>query len=470
MIFMIIRGHEINNKLSKVVKSVGDNLTYANLFDSKKMDEGKNLIELKRPISASDSMYIFDNAAYVSVCSQILAEDTLLNGITLTPSNTDVDETLKDKVTAINKLLDTQVTELYNLAVDFNYSGFGAVEIVSTKDGDFKIKQMPSHSLTVVQVTVQNQKYYLLRQMINSETTYYKIVGEDYPRNFTYNNQEMNYAMLLGGDNCYLFYSKPKYMSIRSKIFTEIAIQSKNYNKISKGNIANGVLHFNLAPQLGLPQQLDEEGNPIIQPTEEELIDEELKGADSGVAVVYTRSENPISIDYVNIEAQNYDYLAQQQKNCEESVLNVYRVPIQRLMIQTSEAMNSHQSETIFEIYTLALIQEQKKYIDFIKELVYFIYEVRVDVELGVPQFSDNRETELNILKLAWETGGLNLKQYIEGLSKQLDVVNLEDYDFTVNQDIWDYRQVPGLYESLDPTSQEELDRIEEALNDYQTI
>jgi len=205
-------------------------------------------------------------------------------------------------------------------------------------------------------------------------------------------------------------------------------------------------------------------------PSEEEVIDEELRGADSGVAVVYTRSENPISIDYVNIEAQNYDYLAQQQKGCEEAVLNVYRVPIQRLMIQTSEAMNSHQSETIFEIYTLALIQEQKKYQEFIKELIHFLYDVNVDVELGVPQFSDNRETELNILKLAWENGGLNLKQYITGLSKILEVVNLEDYDFTVNQDIWDYRQVQGLYELSDPTSQEELDRIEEALNEYQTV
>ena len=139
-------------------------------------------------------------------------------------------------------------------------------------------------------------------------------------------------------------------------------------------------------------------------------------------------------------------------------------------MIQTSEAMNSHQSETIFEIYTLALIQEQKKYQEFIKELIYFLYDVNVDVELGVPQFSDNRETELNILKLAWENGGLNLKQYITGLSKILEVVNLEDYDFTVNQDIWDYRQVQGLYELSDPTSQEELDRIEEALNEYQTV
>lgn len=466
---MIIRGHDINHKLTRVVKSVGDNLHYANLFESKKMDEGKNLIELKRPISAADAKYIYDNATYVATCSQILAEDTLLNGITLTPTNTD-DETMKDQVEAINKLLDTQTQELYNLAVDFNYSGFAAVEIVTTKDGGFKIKQMPSHSLTVVQVTVDNQKYYLLRQRINSETTYYKIVGEEYPKNFTYNNQNLNSAMLLGGDNFYLFYSEPKYMSIRSKIFTEIAIQSKNYNKISKGNIANGVLHFNLAPQLGIPQTYDEEGNPVRLPSEEEVIDEELRGADSGVAVVYTRSENPISIDYVNIEAQNYDYLAQQQKGCEEAVLNVYRVPIQRLMIQTSEAMNSHQSETIFEIYTLALIQEQKKYQEFIKELIYFLYEVNVDVELGVPQFSDNRETELNILKLAWENGGLNLKQYITGLSRVLEVVNLEDYDFTVNQDIWDYRQVPGLYELMDPTSQEELDRIEEALNDYQTL
>ena len=62
------------------------------------------------------------------------------------------------------------------------------------------------------------------------------------------------------------------------------------------------------------------------------------------------------------------------------------------------------------------------------------------------------------------------MKNVHKGLSKILEVVNLEDYDFTVNQDIWDYRQVQGLYELSDPTSQEELDRIEEALNEYQTV
>ena len=55
---MIIRGHDINHKLTRVVKGVGDNLHYANLFESKKMDEGKTLIELKRPISAADAKFI----------------------------------------------------------------------------------------------------------------------------------------------------------------------------------------------------------------------------------------------------------------------------------------------------------------------------------------------------------------------------------------------------------------------------
>lgn len=465
---MIIRGHNVNTGLTRVVKSVSDNLLYNNLFSSKKMDESEYMIELKRPISSADAKYIYDNSSYVSVCCQILAEDTLLNGVTITPR--DDDEALVDDCARITELVESQVRELYNLAVDYNYSGFGAVEIIRLKDNGFKLKQMPSHSLSVVQANMDGERYYLLRQRINTHTTYYRIIGEDYPEGFTFNGQELNPAMLLGGDNFYLFYSEPKYMSIRSKIFTEIAIQSRNYNKISKGNIANGVLHFNLAPQLGIPQTYNEEGEVVTLPTEEELIDEELKGADSGVAVVYTRSENPISIDYVNIESQNYDYLADQQKNCEESVLNVYRVPIQRLMIQTTEAMNSHQSETIFEIYTLSLIQEQKKYAEFIRELIYYLYQIRADVELGVPQFSDNRETEINILKTAWETGGLTLKQYITGLSKELEVVNLEDYDFTVNQDIWDYRQVPGLYETYDVESQEELDKIEEALNEYQTL
>ena len=454
---MIIQGKNVSNGLSRVVKSIANNLKNADKFRGEKLDEGSNILELKRPISAADAKYIYDNATFVATCSQILAEDTIMNEITLVPEDSE-DEHLKAVVDKINKNLNEQVRELENLAIDFNYSGFAAVEVDYSDGSTFTLKQLPSNTLAVVQVKINRENYYLLRQQINMDTIYYKIIGEEYPEDFTiFKNQRLTEVMLLGGDNFYLFYSEPRYMSIRNKIFTEIAIQTKTYNKISKGNIASGILHFNLDPQFGV-KEYDTEGNEIVTQSREEIISEELTDSDTGIAVLFTESERPLKMDFIDIEAKNDTYMENQQVKCENAVLNCFRVPIQRLMLQTPEAMNSHQSETIFEIYSITLRQEQKKYQEFIKELIYYLYHINVNVEMGIPTFMDNREKE---------DGGLTLKQFIEGLSKQLEVVNLEDYDFTINQDLWDYRKIDGLYDSLDVSSQEELDNIESVLNGF---
>lgn len=464
---MIIKGHNVSNGLSRVVKSISNNLKNADKFRGEKLDEGSNILELKRPISASDAKYIYDNATFVATCSQILAEDTIMNDITLVPEDSE-DERLKAVVDKINKNLNEQIRELENLAIDFNYSGFAAVEVDYSDGSTFTLKQLPSNTLAVVQVKINRENYYLLRQRINMDTVYYKIIGEDYPDDFNiFKNQPLTEVMLLGGDNFYLFYSEPRYMSIRNKIFTEIAIQTKTYNKVSKGNIASGILHFNLDPQFGADKEYDKDGNEIVTQSREEIISEELTDSDTGIAVLFTESERPLKMDFIDIEAKNDTYIENQQTKCENAVLNCFRVPIQRLMLQTPEAMNSHQSETIFEIYSITLKQEQKKYQEFIKELIYYLYHINVTVEMGIPTFMDNREKEVQLLRDSWNDGGLTLKQFIEGLSKQLDVVNLEDYDFTINQDLWDYRKVDGLYDSLDVGSQEELDNIESVLNGF---
>ena len=69
---------------------------------------------------------------------------------------------------------------------------------------------------------------------------------------------------------------------------------------------------------------------------------------------------------------------------------------------------------------------------DFIKELIYDLYKIRVDVEMSVPIFSDKRETEVGLLIDQWNNGLLTLKQTIIGLSQYNDIINLNDYDFAV--------------------------------------
>lgn len=461
---MIIKGHNINHTLSQVVKSVSNNLQNADKFLGKKLDEGENISVLKRPISSTDAKYIFDNATYVATCSQILAEDTIMNDITLTPRDEEATEKTKQIINQINKYLIDNLDEIYNMAVDYNYSGFGALEI--TEAGNkFTLKQLPSNTLDVVQVAEKNNKFYLLRQTLNGRTYYYHILGEDYTNFVNLNNYELSDAILMGGDNFYLFYSEPRYMSIRKKIFTQIAIESENYEKVSKGNIAKGLLHVPLPQQLGAPRQFDSEGNEIPVPSEEELISDELSQGANGIAVVFTRSEQPIPFEFIKIEDDNTAYLENYQKTCEEAVLNVYRIPLARLMINTEkESMNSNKTQAIWEIYSLSLTQEQKKWKQLIKELVYALYNIDVHVDMTTPDFSDNRETEVELIVKAWDSGALNLQQLIEALSEYIPVINLNDYDFTLNRDIWEYRKID--METLDPETVQEVEQIEDLINE----
>ena len=462
---MIIKGHNVNSKLSEVVKSVSNTLQNSDKFIGKKLDEGEDLLVLKRPISAADAKYIFDNATYVATCSQILAEDTIMNEVTLTVDE-DADDTTKQIVEQIQEYLLDNIDEFYNMAVDYNYSGFAAMEM--TDDGTrFTLKQLPSNTLDVVQVTEKRNKFYLLRQTLNGRTYYYRILGEDYTDFVNLRNFDLSDAVLMGGDNFYLFYSETRYMSIRKKIFTQIAIESQNYNKVSKGNIAKGLLHVPLPPQLATPRQFDADGNEIILPSEEEIISEELQDGANGIAVVFTRAENPIPFEFIKIEDDNESYLENYQQSCEEAVLNVYRIPLARLMINTEkESMNSNKTQAIWEIYSLSLKQEQKKWKQLIKELIYALYGIDVNVEMTTPDFSDNRETEVDLIIKSFEAGALNLQQLIEALSEYIPIINLNDYDFTVNRDIWEFRKLQGLFETADPEALQEVEQIEALINE----
>ena len=465
MITMKITGKIIDNKMASIYKSVANNLSNMHLFESVKKDTADTSTELKTPVSMETAVYVFENSSYVAKSCRILAKDLILNDITLTRADESEDSAEDTIIQKINDYLIENQTELYNLSVDYNYAGWGAVEYAydSTK---FTLRQIPIYTCRIIQIRLGQKDYYLLKQKVNTETRYFKILGEDYPLDFvSYENQRLSDCAVLGGDNFYEFFSLPLWINESDKIFTEIAISKKNYNTISNGNIASGVLNINLEPQLSAPVQFDENGNAVSQQTREEIISEELSEANGGTAVLFTESNRPVTLDYIKLENNNYDYLNSIQEKAEQSVLNCYGIPLTRLMINTEkESMNSNKTQSIWEIYTLDLKTEQKKYKDFIRELVYDLYKINVDVEMSVPIFSDKRETEVQLLIDQWNNGLLTLKQTITGLAQYNDVINLNDYDFTVNTSLWDYRKLDSYYQSLDSASEEELAQIEEIL------
>ena len=224
-------------------------------------------------------------------------------------------------------------------------------------------------------------------------------------------------------------------------------------------------MNINLEPQLPKPVQLGDDGNPIPVKSREEVISQELQSANSGTAVIFTESNRPLNMDYVNLTNSNQTYLTEIRDNCQLAVLNDYNIPRVRLMINTDkESMNSDKTKSIWEIYLKNLETDQKPWKKFFRELIYELYSLNVKVEMTTPIFSDRKEIEVKLINDSWLNGALTLQQYVTALSEYLSVIDLSEYDFTVNPEIWGFRRIPELQETMSSDDIELIESIEAQL------
>ena len=464
---MIIQGEIVDPEITKVYKSINDNLKNKDVFKSDNPDTANTgAVEILPPVPMRECFYIFKESSHVANCCRILASDIIYNTITLTPATENPDEHIVNQVNKINEYLNKNSEELRNLLIDYLYAGWGALEY-AWNNTEFKLQQVPIHTCSIIQVEVNNTQVYLLNQQINNSTNFFKIMGEDYPPEFnTYNNQPLGNVALLGGDNIYQFFSLPRWINSRDEILTEIAIKKGDYKTVVNGNIASGVLMINLEPQLAKPVEYDDEGKPVPQKPREEVMNNELKASNGGTAVLYNESNRQTTMDYVKLTNDNQGHLSELKVNAKESVLNDYNVPKTRLMDNTEkESMNSDKTKSIWEIYTINLQDEQKPVKIFISELLYELYSIQIEVNISTPIFSDRRETEIKLHSTAWNDGALTLEQYITALADYLPVINLNDYDFTQNRDVWEYRKIPELTSTLSEDDIAMIEAVEAQLN-----
>lgn len=464
---MIHNYTRIDEDILLVKKSIDKNLRNADKFVSDSVDTAQTGIELKPPVPLRECKFIFDKSSYVAKCCRILAKDIILNKLSLINDTGDSD--LDGVVGKIQDNLIENINELFNMLIDYYYAGIGVCEY-SYGTRNFTLKQIPVNTIKIIRIQYQGQEYYLLKQQIQTKTNYFKIMGEDYPSSFTtYDNETLGDCAVLGGDNFYTFFSTPLWLQEQDKILTEIAISNRNYRTITNGNIADGILHINMEPQLMKPVEYDAENNPVATKSREETILEELQSTDSGIAVTFTESNRPLNFDFIKIENDNYSYLEALQDKAEQATLNCYNIPLARLMINTEkESMNSNKTQSIWEIYTLDLRTEQNKIKEYISDLIMELYNLKVLVDIEVPIFSDRREIEINNLINEWNNGLLTLRQTITGLSEYTSVIDLNDYDFTVHPDLWDYRKLPEYYDLLNQVDLLALDEVESDINDIQ--
>ena len=399
----------INEEIATIHKSIKENLQNLNkgLLQSTTRDL-QDISVLKPPVYFKDAYYIFTNNSYLKNCCEILSKDVLFGELKVTNQE-------EEEVNSIKKILGDNIEELFNLLVDFNYAGCGVLEYGWTNT-EFYIQQIPINTVNIIRT-----KYgFLVEQKINSTYKYFKILGETYPADFVmFNKQKLGYCSVFGGDNTYTFFSLPKWIGVKDQLLTSISINQNNRETQTNRNIANALLNIGIEPQL-IEDEEDDVDERILE------LKNELT-TKNGVAVFFTETNRPVDFNYIPLNNQNDDYLSVLLKECDEAVLNVYNIPLVRMMINTEkESMNSNKTQSIWEIYNLNLVNEQKPVIVFIQELLYDLYGELYNIEISLPNFTDKRESEVKILNETYNNGGLTLREYLTGLSKHIPEIDID--------------------------------------------
>lgn len=337
--------------------------------------------------------------------------------------------------------------EIFYREKDLEVFGYGACKVKPlNEDNEFRLSQIPASQLQIMKIKDERQEspIYLAEQKISSSVKkYYKIIGCEYPEDYEdYNNKALGIVWWRGGDNFYNFFTKQRWYSVRENINSKIALNTLNSEKINNGNNNNGILLIN-KEQVGMqpPNQYindnetnEETANQIAKLTNAQIVANELKANRGGTAVFYEESNNPMSMDYVNISENNYSYLSELSADCDNEVMSALGIPRERYMFtDAKEGQGSKKTETVWEIYTGAVERNQMSLEQDSLLLIKYVYPdlFNLNIDIESPLFSEIKESMADFFKGLFLSGIIPLGKCIECISPYISEIKPEDYNLT---------------------------------------
>ncbi len=386
-----------------------------------KLDYEKGTGYLSPPVNPNLTKYILENSSKVDACCDVLSKDLTLNSYLFTPLYDETD------VSKLENFWNKYNKHQLSLAIyEVKSYGYGCLEVImDQKTGEpVKIEQFPARTACIQKTT--NSK---------GETVYYAVQRKEqgadvklrlYNMLNTYDekDKELPICFWIGGDNENQFYSTPKWFKESDNLLGKINLDILNANNLNNGNQIGGIITF-----FGPPQRPD----PETGEKPEQTLRKQVTNAGTGNILVYLESQSkefPLDVDYIKISNDNWDYLMNYAETIDKNTLSCYRVPKTRLMINDeSESMNSHKSDSIWEIYTITLNDEQLPYEIVIQEFNKILFKIDAEVEMDTPMFTDKRQVEhTNTLQL-FNTGLLTMEQAIQRTQQLLPDVDFESID-----------------------------------------
>jgi len=387
-----------------------------------KLDYVKGGGYLQPEVSPYITRYVVLNNGRLNKCTKVLAQDTILQNFVFTPKIDEVDiaplEEFWNKYNKYQLSLAVEEREQY---------GWGCCEIVFRKnekgeDLPIRLEQFPAQTACIRKI---GELYYAVQRGVQTGEHKLKLFDQldDYPNDEEH--KKMPVCLWLGGGATHEFYDVPKWYPDNDLALAKINLDMFNAENINEGNNLDGILNF-----IGPPQRADEKGEKP-----EDKLRRQIRDAGTGTLVMYLERLDPdseIQIDYVSVSNDNWDYLEKFSASCDDAVMSDYGIPKTRLLINDeTESMNSNKSDIIWQIYTIALNQEQFKNELLIDKFDLIFWGIDAEIEIETPVFTDKKQIDLQNLIGLMDKGLITLEQAILLLMKIMPDLDFTDIDLT---------------------------------------
>ena len=344
---------------------------------------------------------------------RILAQDVILNEFTYLSEK----EGKNDE--AVVEFWKNNINELYKQVQEFYSYGFGVSEITfDDKTGlPTKLYQIPAETVFIKQESNRDgtYSYYAIQKISGKPDIKMKLHNREYDEE----DKDLPTCFWLGGGKTSEFYEIPYWLPAFNSISAKVALDELNAKKINEGNLMSGILVIKRPPAL--------EGEK--EKTKNDL-EEQMKEAGTGILTLDLESFNtdiPLEVQYVPISEQNYSYLSELADRCDDDILACFSIPKVRLMIDdVTESMNSNKSNTIYEIYTKSLENEQLPFEIEINKFNTKYFEYTGVINIETPIFSDKKDVEVTSILNLFNNGILTLGEAIKAISVYYPKLELE--------------------------------------------
>ena len=392
-------------------------------------------------VSIAQNLILQNNKLDKSI--RILAQDVILNEFTYLNDENETDQSIID-------FWKNNINELYKQVQEFYSYGFGASEIIfDEKTGLPKeLYQIPAETLTIKQEVNDDGtfSYYALQEIVGKPAVKMKLSRFKYDAE----DDDLPTCFWLGGGKTSEFYEIPYWLPAFNSISAKVALDELNAKKINESNLMRRLIEIRSTLNIYVEKKKKKKD-----------LESQMADAGTGILTLDLESFNteiPLEVQYVPISEQNYSYLSELADRCDDDILACFSIPKVRLMIDdVTESMNSNKSNTIYEIYTKSLENEQLPFEIEINKFnkKYFDYEGIVDIE--TPIFSDKKDVEINTILTLFNNGLITLGEAIKAVSVYYPALQLEYSD---SNPIYDERFYNGRILGMSEYSDDDISEL----------